>query len=113
MNLSTQSVAKRLTFSLVVASALGGCAVYAPPNGGGYAYGTDVNGQPVYARFPAYAAPYYPGYQDPLYVGPPLFFNFGIRSGGGYRQPHPGFRGGRDGFRGRGRHDEGPRRGDR
>lgn len=116
MNPFTQGVARRLALSLLITSALSGCAVYAPPNGGAYVYGTDVNGQPVYAMPPGYVAPYYsyyPNYQDPLYPGSALFFNFGIRSEGDYRQPHPGYRGGRGGFRGRDGHDDGPRRGDR
>ena len=121
MNQSIKGVAKRLTFSLVVgltilvvASALGGCAVYGPPpNPGPYVVGTDANGQPVYAAppvyaaAPVYAAPYYPNpyyanpyYYDPLFVGPPVFFNFGYRSFNGGRGYGPGFRGGRGGFRG-------------
>lgn len=64
-----KGAAKRLTLSLIVVSALGGCAVYAPP------YGYYDNG-PYYYGQPVYAAP--------AYVGPPVFLNFGLqyRSGG-------------------------------
>lgn len=85
MNTSMKSVAKRLIFSLVAASALSGCAVYGP---GPYAYGTDVNGQPVTVAPNVVTTPYYPysSYDyDPWFVGPPVYFNFGIRSYGGYR----------------------------
>lgn len=100
----TKGVAKRLIFSLLALSALGGCAVYGPP--GPYVYGTDTNGQPLYEAAPVYAAPsyyypypypYYSPYNyDPVYLGPPVFFNFGIssRSGGGFHGGGRGFRGG-------------------
>ncbi|MEO6015763.1 MAG: hypothetical protein ABIP46_00795 [Polaromonas sp.] len=117
MNINTQGVAKRLTFSLVplvVFCTLGGCAVYPAPGpyGAPYAYGTDVNGQPVYAAPQVYAAPAYapnPYYYDPLYVGPPVSLNFGFRSWGGYRGYGPGYRGAyrggyRGAYRGPGRH---------
>jgi len=93
----TKGAAKRLIFSLVALSALGGCAVYAPP--GPYAYGTDANGQPFYATVPVNAAPayYYPYRYDPVYVGPPVFFNFGFYARGG-RSFHGG--GGGRGFHG-------------
>ena len=103
-----KGAAKRLIFSLLALSALGGCAVYGPPNPGPYAYGTDPNGQPVYAAAPVNAAPYYypyyhpyyyPYYYDPIYLGPPVFFNFGFHSGGG-RGFHGGGRGFHDGGRG-------------
>lgn len=66
----------RLFIALAAASALGGCAVYsAPPPG--YADGGVV-----------YAAP------APVYVGPPVFLNFGFstwgRGGGYYRGGHRG-----------------------
>ena len=82
-----KGAAKRLTFSLIVVSTLGGCAVYGPAYPP-YAYDADPYGQPVYSAPPAYAAP--------VYVGPPLFLNFGFqyRSGGGR------FHGGDRGFRG-------------
>ena len=79
--------AKRLTFSLLAASALAGCAVYEPynPNGGTFAsYGAEPYGQPVDSSPPAYSAP--------INVKPPLFFNFGFESGGAHRDE--GFRGG-------------------
>lgn len=125
MNPLTQGAAKRQKFSLRAALAvgaaalpllLGGCAVYPQPVGvvqapyAPYVVGTDANGQPVYGAPPVYAAPgpypyspyaAYPNYYDPLYIGPPLFLNFGIRSGGGYRNYGPGWRGGR-GVRGAG-----------
>ncbi|TAM48624.1 MAG: hypothetical protein EPN61_03330 [Burkholderiaceae bacterium] len=85
-----KGAAKRLTFSLVLLSVLGGCAVYGPAPGP-YAYGTDAYGQPIYS------APYYPYYNpyyyDPLYLGPPLFFGFGYHYWGG----RGGFRGGHGG----------------
>ena len=91
----TKGAAKRLIFSLLALSALGGCAVYGPPGPGPYSYGTDANGQPVYVAPPVYsAAPYY---HDPLYIGPPVFFNFGFWGGYGGRG-HGGF--GRGGYRG-------------
>ncbi len=98
-----QGAAKRLTFSLVALSALGGCAVY-PANPGPYAYyGTGANGQAVYAAPPpVYAAPYY---YDPLYVGPPVFFNFGFwggHGGGGGRGRGGGGHGGGHGGGGHG-----------
>ena len=76
-----KGAAKRLTFSLIIASTLGGCAVYAPPYG-------------YYDNAPYYGQPVYSG---PAYVGPPVFLNFGLqyRSGGG--RSHGGdrrFRGG-------------------
>jgi len=94
MKQSMKGVAKRLIFSLFVVSALGGCAAYGPPNPGPYAYGTDANGQPVYA------APYYPYYYDPVYIGPPVVLSFGFHSFSGHRHHDRGFRGGHSGFRG-------------
>lgn len=95
MNKSIKGAAKRLTFSLIAASALltlGGCAVYGPAT----ATYTDADGKvvtttvqtvrPTVATTPyvyPYSYPYYP-YYDPWFVGPPpLYFNFGIRSHGG------------------------------
>lgn len=74
MNKPLQGAAKRLILSLLTLSALGGCAVYAPPPEP-YAYG-----QPVYAA--------------PVYVAPPLFFNFGFRHGGWGGHHGGGHRGG-------------------
>ncbi len=93
-------VAKRMVFSLLVLSALGGCAVYEPAQPSPYAYGSDANGPPVYVAPPVYAAPYYPYYYDPWYIGPPVFlnFSFGFRSGGGHHIHDRGFRGGHGGF---------------
>jgi hypothetical protein len=86
MNKYMKGAAKRLTFSLIIVSTLGGCAVYGP-------------GYPPYASYDA--NPYYaqPAYSAPAYIGPPVFLNFGFqhRSGGG------GFHSGDRGFRGGGR----------
>ncbi|MDB5951095.1 MAG: hypothetical protein JWR65_2950 [Massilia sp.] len=91
MNTQSKGGAKRLVFSLVVASALGGCAVYEP-------------GYPGYAADPyAYGAPVYSGV--PYYVGPPVSLGlwYGSR-GGGYRgRGHYGHRG----YHGHGGHDGG------
>ena len=76
-----KGAAKRLIFSLVTLSALGGCAVYGPPNPGPYAYGTGGNGGAVYVAPPVYAAQ--PYYYNPLFVGPPVSLNFGFWGGGG------------------------------
>jgi hypothetical protein len=94
MKQSIQGAAKRLILSLIAVSALGGCAVYGPPAPGPYAYATDANGQPIYAAPPVYANPGYPYYyHDPWYIGPPLFFNFGIRwHRGGHRDFRRGHR---------------------
>ncbi|MEO6293614.1 MAG: hypothetical protein ABIO88_13445 [Burkholderiaceae bacterium] len=97
MNTSIKGAAKRLTLSLIAASALltlGGCAVYGPT----MTTYTDADGkvvtttvQPVAPRvvttpyvYP-YSYPYYPYAYDPWFVGPSLYFNFGIRSYGGHR----------------------------
>ena len=107
MTQTMKGAAKRLTFSLLALSALGGCAVYGPANPGPYVYGTDASGQAVYAAPPGYAAPpvyaapyYYPQYYDPVYVGPPVFFNFGFSSWGGHHGGGRGFGGGRGGHGG-------------
>ena len=79
-----KGAAKRLTLSLVLLSALGGCAVYGPPPPGPYSYyGTDAYGQPVYTAPPVYGVPYY----APAYIGPPISLNLGLGfwSGGGGR----------------------------
>ena len=113
MDTNSQRMAKRLTFSLLIFCALGGCAVYpARPYPASYA-GPDLSGQPVYTVPPVYAAPYYPRYYspysspyyapyyNPLYFGPPASFNFGPGYGGGYRYYGPPYRGGyRGGLRG-------------
>lgn len=100
MNISMKGVAKRLIFSLLVASALGGCAVYEPASSVPYTY---ANGRPVTVVPHVVTEPYYPYspyYYDPLYVGPPVYFNFGIRSYGGHR--FHGHRYGGHRFHGRG-----------
>ncbi|MBS0468377.1 MAG: hypothetical protein JSS31_14580 [Proteobacteria bacterium] len=98
-------MAARLTFSLLTLGALGGCAVYAPPPGPYTYYGTDADGQAVYAAppvaypaAPVYATPYSPYYYGPAYVGPPIGLNLGFsywRGGGGHS-----WGGGRGGGRG-------------
>lgn len=105
MTTSFKSAAKRLTFSLMALSALGGCAVYGPAPVGPY-YGTNAYGQATYAAPPVYAAPYYSPYYTPqyapyygpTYIGPPLSLNFGFGlRGGGHRgsyRGHGGYRGG-------------------
>lgn len=90
MTTTLKSTAQRLTFSLLLLSTLGGCAVYGPAAGPYAYYGTDANGQAVYAAPPVATFPYYYG---PAYVGPPMFLNFGF---GGY------WGGGRGGYRGGG-----------
>ena len=102
-----KGTAKRLTFSLLALSALGGCAVYAPP--GPYAYyGDGANGQAIYAApyatAPGYTAPYYYG---PAYIGPPVSLNFGFGywgGGGGRGRGWGGGRGGHGGGHGGGGH---------
>ncbi len=88
-----KDMAKRLAFSLLALSALGGCAVYGPAPGPYAYYGTDAGGQAVYAAPPVYASPYSPYYYGPAYIGPPLALNFGFGywRGGGSRG---GWRGG-------------------
>ena len=96
MNPTLKGAAKRLTFSLTLVSALGGCAVYGPP-AGPYAYGTDANGQPVYTApyyYPYSYPSYYPYYYDPLYIGGGPFFGFGYYGGGGFRGGRGGGHGG-------------------
>lgn len=97
MNISMKGVAKRLIFSLVVASALGGCAVYEPVGSVPYTYanGRAVTVAPAVAAgsysypysypYSSYYYPYSPYYYDPWFVGPPVYFNFGFHSSGGHR----------------------------
>ena len=92
MNVILKGAAKRLTFSLLVATTLGGCAVYDP---GYYA------GYPAYDPYYAYGAPAYSG--APYYVGPPIALDLWWVGGGGYGHGHHGFRGGHRGAWG-GRH---------
>jgi uncharacterized membrane protein YgcG len=99
-----KGAAKRLTFSLVIAVCLGGCAVYQPgyPGYGGYP------GYSTYDPYYGYGAPVYSGV--PYYVGPPVSFDFlwFEGRGGGYGRGyghghHGGFHGGHRGPGG-GRH---------
>lgn len=79
-----KGAAKRLTLSLALLSALGGCAVYGPPSPVPYGYyGMAANGQPLYAAPPVYGGPYY----APAYIGPPISLNLGLGfwSGDGWR----------------------------
>lgn len=85
MNTILKGAAKRLTFSLIIATSLGGCAVYDP----GY--------YPGYSTYdPYYGAPAYAG--APYYVGPPISLDlWWVGDGGGHRHGHHGFRGGHHG----------------
>lgn len=74
---------KTFGLPILLASVLGGCAVY--PAGYGPAYESNAYPQPVYVAPPVYSV-------APVYVGPPVFFNFGYRSGGGHRHRHRGYR---------------------
>ena len=105
MNASLSGFAKRLGLSLVLLSALGGCAVYGPPPGS--VIGTDANGQPIYAQpysydYPGY--PYYPYYYNPLYIGGPVFFGYGYHRWGGWGGHGGGHWGGHGGGHGGGGH---------
>lgn len=80
-----KGAAKRLTFSLIIATSLGGCAVYEP----GYP------GYSTYDPYYGYGAPVYSGV--PYYVGPPISLDLWWVGGGGYRHGHHGFRGGHHG----------------
>ena len=88
-----KGAAKRLTFSLILATTLGGCAVYEP-------------GYPGYSAYDpyGYGAPAYSGV--PYYVGPPVSLDLWWFDGGGrgccYGHHHGGFHGGhRGGWSGR------------
>jgi hypothetical protein len=104
MNVLTKGAAKRLILSLLLATGLGGCAVYDPYAYSPYPYGYDYGyAPPAYG----YAAPAY-GYAPPAYVAPPVSLDLGFgfysfRGGhhhGGHWGRHGGFRGGHGGFRG-------------
>jgi hypothetical protein len=58
MNIQLKGAAKRLTLSLLTAVSASGCAYYAPP----------------YAAYD----PYYYGYSQPYYVGPPVSLSLGF-----------------------------------
>lgn len=66
-----------VTLALLLPVALGGCAVYGPPPPVAY--------EPYPVAGPVYAVPA-PVYAEPVYVGPPVFFSFGYRSGGGHHR---------------------------
>ncbi len=86
MDAILKGAAKRLTFSLIIATSLGGCAVYDP----GYP------GYSTYDPYYGYGAPAY--YGAPYYVGPPISLDlWWFDGGGGYRDGHHGFRGGHHG----------------
>lgn len=79
MKASLTGVAKRLTLSLLAATALGGCAVYEPAYTGTYAYDPYPYGRTVY---PSY------------YAGPPLSIDLLFDGrGGGHHYGGRGFRG--------------------
>ncbi len=81
-----KGVAKRLTFSLLMAASLAGCAVYSP-------YPADA-----YYSYPyGYGYGYAPAYSGPYYVGPPVTFGLGFSyygGGYGYHGHHGGHYGG-------------------
>jgi hypothetical protein len=100
MKMQTKGAAKRLFLSLLMATGLGGCAVYPPYAYDPYPYG------------------YGYGYAAPAYVGPPVsldlgfgFYDYGGRhfdghhrhggfhGGHGHGHGHGGFHGGRGGGR--------------
>lgn len=94
---------KRLIVLVVVAAALSGCAVVSPYEQPYGVYSSaPVYGQP-YAASPGYVVPA-PVYRPPVYVGPPIYFSFGLNywrgHGGHFGHRHHGF--GHFGFRGRG-----------
>jgi hypothetical protein len=113
MNVLTKGAAKRLILSLLLATGLGGCAVYEPYGYAPYPYGYDYGyAAPAYGyAAPAYgyAAPAY-GYAPPVYVGPPISLDLGFglyhHGGGGHHGfrghhgGHGGFHGGHGGFHG-------------
>lgn len=74
MNLQIKGAAKRLTFSLLLASSLAGCVAYAPPYA---AYDTTYAPAYGYSAYPAYS---YGGYSHgyPAYVYPPVTLGLGF-----------------------------------
>ena len=101
--------AKRLTFSLLLAALLGGCAVYEPAAYDPYSHGPAAYSGTPYSYGPA-AFP-----RTPYYVEPPVLLNFGFgfESSGRHHRDH-GWRGehGRRGEHGAGRGGEHGRRGE-
>jgi hypothetical protein len=101
MKMQIKGAAKPLLFSLLMATALGGCAVY-PPYGYGYdayPYGYGYDGYPYGYGYAPYPYGYGYGYA-PAYFGPPVSFDFGFgfydhggRHFGGHHS-HGGFHGG-------------------
>jgi hypothetical protein len=87
MNQHLKRAAKRLTFSLLVATSLAGCAIYEPGYAGGYA---------PYDPY-AYGSPAYSGV--PYYVGPPVSIGLQFESRGGRHHGHHGGHRGRWGGR--------------
>ena len=82
MNMHVRGAAKRLIFSLIVASTLAGCAVY-------------QLGYPGYAVDPyPYGTPFYSGV--PYYVGPPVSLGLWYGARGGGHRGHRGHHGHRD-----------------
>ena len=80
MNVILNGVVKRLFISLIAVAAVNGCVVV--PYGTPY-YEADVGSM---YRGPVYAAPV------PVYIEPPVYFNFGLvlgyRGGRGYHGPY-------------------------
>jgi hypothetical protein len=102
MKMQTKRAAKPLFLSLLMATGLGGCAVYPP-----YAYDPYPYGY-------GYGSGYGYGYAPPVYVDPPVsldlgfgFYDYGGRHFGGHHwhggfhggHGHGGFHGGHGGWR--------------
>ncbi len=105
MNTLLNGATKRLIFALVVASSLGGCAVYQPVatrapvswDDEGEWYTVDEMPQPMFVA-PTYINPWF---GVPYYVGPSISFGLGVYSGHRGHRWHHGFRDGRHGGHGR------------
>lgn len=97
MNHFLENTAKRTALIILAASGLAGCAVYDPAYG---PYQTGPYGQTVYSDplYHSYPQPYYQG--PPVYVQPPLFFDFSYRSRGPHSYHDHGWGGGRGFWRG-------------
>lgn len=90
MNWRINNAGKRLTFSLLAALTLGGCAVYEPGYSSAYSsYGAYSYGQPVYSNAPYYAT-----------VPVPLGVRFDSNRFDSNRYDHDRFRGDRHEFQG-------------